>query len=218
MTRAALVDLDGTLVDTTYLHTHAWRRALLSHGIDVPTVRLHKLVGMGASDLLSEVAGEPRPEIEEAWAEEFDTLLDDVRALPGADQLLRTLADRGLVVVVATSGQERHVDESLERLEARDVIGALVNSSEVEASKPAPDLFTAALDRAGARPDDAVAIGDTVWDALAARAAGVLCLGVRTGGNAEAELTEAGCAAVFDDPGHLARELPTSPARHLLSP
>ena len=106
---AVLVDVDGTLVDTNYGHTVAWWRAMRRHGIDASMARLHRLVGMGADQLIDEIVGEPRPDLEDAWAEEFAPFRDEARAFPGAADLLRTLSERGAKVVLATSGQEHDV-------------------------------------------------------------------------------------------------------------
>jgi HAD superfamily hydrolase (TIGR01509 family) len=207
---AALLDVDGTLVDTTFHHALAWWRACIDGGVPTPLWRLHRLIGMGADQLVDEVAGGERPDLEERWIEHFDGMKAELRPLPGAKDLVEALAERGLRVVYATSGREEDVGLQRELVGADDWVTEVVNSGEVEASKPAPDIFRLALERAEVSPERAVVVGDTVWDAKAAAACGVTCIGVRSGGIGDAELREAGAVAVYDDAAHLAAELDRS--------
>lgn len=214
---AALLDLDGTLVDSNYFHVEAWFRALAGAGHTVPMARIHRLVGMGADQLLEEVLGEHDESVEEAWQRRFAELRDDIPALPGAADLVRTLKERGATVVLATSGKPDDVEVLRRALGADEWIDAAVNSSEVESSKPAPDIFARALEVAGAEAADAVVVGDTVWDAKAAAACGLACVAVTCGGISEAELEDAGAAAVYRDPGDLVASLDGSPLGRLLA-
>jgi HAD superfamily hydrolase (TIGR01509 family) len=204
---AVLLDLDGTLVDSNYFHTEAWFRALSGAGHVVPMARIHRLVGMGADQLLEELLGEHDEAVEEAWQAEFARLRDEIPALPGAAGLVRVVKERGATVVLATSGKPDDVDALRRTLGADDWIDAAVNSSEVESSKPAPDIFARALEVVGADPADAVVVGDTVWDVKAASACGVPCVALTCGGIARAELEEAGAVAVRRDPADLVADL-----------
>ena len=214
---AVLVDVDGTLVDTNYGHTVAWWRAMRRHGIDASMARLHRLVGMGADQLIDEIVGEPRPDLEDAWAEEFAPFRDEARAFPGAADLLRTLSERGAKVVLATSGQEHDVARMREAIDAEAWIDEVVSSQEVDASKPAPDIFQLAMRRVDVEPDRAIVIGDTVWDVRAATAADLRCVAVLSGGLARCELLEAGAAGVYDDVADLTAHLDDSPLADLLT-
>ena len=204
---AVLLDLDGTLVDSNWFHTVAWSRALSRHGHVVPMARIHRLVGMGADQLLEELLGEHDEAVEEAWQSAFADLRDEIRALPGAADLARAFKQRGATVVLATSGQPDDVEVLRRTLGADEWIDAAVNSSEVESSKPAPDIFARALDVAGADAGDAVVVGDTVWDVKAAAACDLRCVALTCGGIARAELEEAGAVAVRADPADLVADL-----------
>lgn len=213
-----LVDVDGTLVDTNYLHVLAWHRALAEHGIVVPSARLHRLIGMGGDQLLGEVVGEERPDLEDAWTAQFDALVDEAKPLEGAVDLLRTLHERGATVVLATSGPAEIVARLRELIGGDEFIDAQVSSSEVEASKPAPDIFRLAMERAGASAEATVVVGDTVWDIHAARACGIPTVSVTTGGIDRHELEEAGAAAVYEDLSALLADIDASPIGKLLNP
>jgi HAD superfamily hydrolase (TIGR01509 family) len=193
------VAIDGTLVDSNYQHALAWWRALRDAGRTVPLARLHRLIGMGADQLLEAVVGGPDPALEQASGEHFRQLRDEVTVLPGAEQLLRALAERDFVVVLATSGRQDDVSHMRGLLDADRWIAAEVNSAEAAASKPAPDIFRLALERSGASPTRAVVIGDTGWDIDAAGRCGVPCVAVTTGGWSAVELERRGAVEVYDD-------------------
>jgi phosphoglycolate phosphatase-like HAD superfamily hydrolase len=199
--RAVLLDIDGTLVDTAYHHAIAWQRAFSEHGVEAPTWLLHRRVGMGGDRLVSAVAGDDVERrlgdaIRDAWESRFEELLPEIRPLPGARELPAQLEDAGFGVVLATSAIGRHVDAFLEILGAGRLRDATVSKDDVDASKPAPDLVVVALERAGTR--EAVLVGDTAWDAHAATDAGIPFLGVLTGGYGVSELRDAGAAEVFE--------------------
>jgi HAD superfamily hydrolase (TIGR01549 family) len=217
-TTAVLLDIDGTLVDSNYFHAVAWFRAFRRNGHDVLVSDLHRLVGMGADQLIERVVGEGDESLEQAWQEEFAELRDEIIATPGARDLVRALKERGLTTVYATSGQPQDVDALRSVIGADEWIDEAVSSEEVEASKPAPDIFRLALERAGVGAEDAVVVGDTVWDVEAASACGVVCVAVTTGGISEAELRAAGAAAVYASPEALRADLDASPIGRLLSP
>jgi HAD superfamily hydrolase (TIGR01509 family) len=208
---AVVFDLDGTLVDTTYLHALAWWRTSVAHGLDIPFNRFHQLIGMGGDQLGAELFGGPRPDLEAGRAEQFRLLHDEVRLLPGARELVVAVAGMGHRVVIGTSGEPADVERSLDLLDVAGHLYGVVSSSEVDSSKPAPDIFERALTLAEVDPERAVVVGDTVWDARAAGAAGVASIGLLTGGHATRDLLEAGAAAVFDDPADLLADLDASP-------
>src|SRR3954469_8372182 len=210
-TAAVLLDVDGTLVDTNYLHVLAWFRAFLDAGESVPMWRIHRLVGMGADKLLEELVGGERPDrLECGWSKHYKEAKQLVTPLPGARDLVHALHERGLRVALATSGQQDDVDHIRKVLHADQWIDVVVNSSEVDESKPAPDIFSLARKRLGAPASETVVVGDTVWDVQAAAACGVPCIGVRTGGIAEQELREAGARAVYVDAAELCERLDDS--------
>ena len=210
--RGVLFDVDGTLVDTNYLHALAWRRVFLAHGEEqITTARIHRLVGMGSDELLATLFGRPCPELKPERARHFDALKPEIRAFPRAADLLRALHDRGVRVVLATSADKNDVEALLAAIDADDAIDAVTSATQVEEAKPAPDLFCVALEEAGTDPEATVVVGDTVWDVKAAARAGLACVAVLTGGISRGELEEAGAVAVYDDVAALLDELDDSP-------
>ena len=198
---AAILDVDGTLVDTNYHHALAWYRAFRDRGIVVPLWRLHRHVGMGGDKFIAAVAGD---EVEERFGDElrsrwqafFNELLPEVQPLAGARSLIVDLKEQGRTVVLASSAIQEHLDVFLDKLQARDLVDGWTTKDDVEASKPDPDLVQAALIQAGA--EDAVMVGDTPWDCEAAAQANVPTVAVLTGGYSEQELRDAGAVSVFD--------------------
>ena len=169
---AAILDVDGTLVDTNYQHALCWYRAFREHDIVLPVWRLHRHVGMGGDQFVEAVAGkcveeELGNELRDRWEKLFDELIDEVAPLDGARDLIVDLKRRGHPVVLASSAVEKHVDRFLDLLEARDIADAWTTKDDVEQSKPEPDLVGAALDKAGTH--DSLMVGDTPWDIEAAR-------------------------------------------------
>jgi HAD superfamily hydrolase (TIGR01509 family) len=211
-----IFDIDGTLVDTNYLHAVAWRRAFLETGHDVPTAWVHHRVGMGAGQLLDELIGGEDERVKDAWRRHFDELKPEVRAFPGAAALLRAVAAAGGKVVLGSSSEEADLEVLLDALDAGDVIEAVTSSGDVDEAKPSPDVFRVALDKAGGTADRAIVVGDTVWDVRAARAAGLDCVCVRTGGIDGALLEAEGAVAVYRDPEELTAQLEGSPIGRLL--
>ncbi|MGZ4165172.1 MAG: HAD family hydrolase [Solirubrobacteraceae bacterium] len=215
----AILDIDGTLVDTNYHHAIAWFRAFAAHDIVLPVWRIHRHIGMGGDQLVAAVCGDETERelgdrIRNAEGEEYSRLIGEVRTMEGSRELIVTLKERGHVVVLASSAKQDEVDAYLDLLEARDVADAWTTSGDVEATKPEPDLVRAALDRVDATPDDAVMVGDTPWDVEAARRAGVSTLAVVTGGFAEQELREAGAAGVFESVAELLERLDETSLGH----
>jgi HAD superfamily hydrolase (TIGR01509 family) len=213
----AVLDVDGTLVDSNYQHALAWYRAFRSLGETFPVWRLHRLIGMGGDQLVSAIGGnelEKRigDEARKRQTEEVDKMIGEVAALPGARDLLVAIKERGHTLVLASSGKPHHVDAALDLLDARDVADAWTSSGDVEESKPAPDLLQVALKKVGA-PEDApsVLVGDSTWDVEAAKNAGMPAIVVRSGGFGDEELKDAGAIALFDTPGDLKDALADTP-------
>ncbi|MFG3185358.1 HAD family hydrolase [Streptomyces nigra] len=215
--RIAVLDVDGTLIDSNYHHALAWYRALRSVGETWPVWRLHRLIGMGGDQLVTALGGEDLERrvgdrVREQQGKEVDGLIEEMAPLPGARDLLLAIKERGHRLVLASSGKERHVDAFLDMLDARDIADDWTSSADVEASKPAPDLLHVALQKVGAPPDaPSVMIGDSVWDVEAAKRAGMPALVVRSGGFGDDELRNAGAAALYDTPADLAKALDDTP-------
>lgn len=213
----AVLDVDGTLIDSNYHHALAWYRALRSVGEIHPVWRLHRLIGMGGDQVVTALGGEELErrvgdQAREQQGKEVDALLEEMAPLPGARDLLVAIKDRGHRLVLASSGQQRHVEVFLDALDARDLADDWTTSADVESSKPAPDLLQVALKKLGAPTDaSSVMIGDSVWDIEAARKAGMPAIAVRSGGFGNDELREAGAIAIYDTPGELAKALDDTP-------
>jgi HAD superfamily hydrolase (TIGR01509 family) len=200
MPPAAILDIDGTLVDTNYQHALAWFRALREHGELLPVWRIHRHIGMGGDHLVealcgSEVEAEKGEDIRAVEKERYGELIGEVEPFDGARELIEQLKDRGHAVVLASSAKSDEVDHYLDLLDARELVDAWTDSSDVAATKPEPDLVHAAIDKAGG--GDAVMVGDSTWDCEAAGRAGIETVAVLTGGFSEAELREAGAVIVF---------------------
>ena len=210
--RGVLFDIDGTLVDTNYLHVLAWRRVFLEAGEpEVTCARIHRMVGMGTDELLEALFGRSRPELKPERARHFDALKGDIRAFPRAGELLRALHDRGVRVVRATAAEKGDLEALLEAIDADDAIDEVTSAGEVEHAKPAPDLFCVGLEAAATAADTTVVVGDTVWDVKAAARAGLPCVAVTSGGISRSELEAAGAIAVYEDVGAILDDLDGSP-------
>jgi phosphoglycolate phosphatase-like HAD superfamily hydrolase len=204
-----VLDLDGTLVDSVYVHATAWREAFREVGLDVPTYQLHRSIGMGGDKLVSAVAGEAAENavgdvVRDLHDRLFEARLPEVHQLEGVTDLLEACHEAGLRIVLASSSRADTTDKVLSMVEKAHLIEAVVPGSE-GASKPAPDLVESALERAGSHA--AFLVGDAVWDVESAARAGIPCVGLLTGGYSEAELREAGAIAVHDTPRTLAEHL-----------
>ena len=211
---AALLDVDGTLIDSNYQHALAWFRAFREHGFVLPVWRIHRAVGMGGDQLVPTLLGE---EVDEKQGDEiretrdpiYKELMPEVQPLEGAHELIADLKERGLTIVLASSSPEDELDHYLELLHARDLADAWTTKEDVDATKPAPDLVRAALDKAGT--DSAAMIGDTRWDVEAAGKAGIETVCLMTGGWSEQELRDAGAVAVFESVDELRERLAETP-------
>ena len=197
---AAILDIDGTLVDTNYQHAVAWYRAFRQSGIVLPVWRLHRHIGMGGDQLVAALAGEGFDEkygddVRTAEKALYRAMIDEVEPLEGARDLIVDLKKRGHEVVLASSANADDVDTYLDLLDARTLADGWTTSDDVEATKPEPDLIKAAVEKAGG--GDAVMVGDSTWDCEAAKRAGLETLAVLMGGFSEDELLDAGASAVF---------------------
>ncbi len=200
-TDTVVFDVDGTLVDTNYHHAIAWFRAFQRYDVTPALWRIHRAIGMGGDQLVEAVAGkevEDRhgDDLRDAWTEEFDAFLPEVRPLEGAQALLEDVHDRGLRLVLASSGEKKHVEHYLDLINGRELAEAWTTSDDAEQTKPAPDLIETAM--AKVEGADAVMIGDSTWDAKAAGRAGLPTYALRTGGFSVEELQEAGARRVYD--------------------
>lgn len=212
---AALFDVDGTLVDTPYLHTVMWWHAFERGGYEIPMARIHRAIGMGSDNLVPHLLGREPSRAEYRSLRDghdalFRTYWGHVRPLPGAAELLRACAGRGLTVVLASSAGKDELAALRRAVDADDVITATTNADDADSSKPAPDLVETALRLAGSTADDSVFVGDTVWDVRAARRAGVRCVALTCGGITAADLRAEGAVEVYADPAELCRNLDDS--------
>jgi HAD superfamily hydrolase (TIGR01509 family) len=211
-----LFDVDGTLVDTNYLHAAAWWDAFRAFGRDVAMSQVHRLIGQGSERLVESVLGEPNDDIVGAHSDFFAPRLHDLRAFDGAAELLRKVKSDGLTVVLATSASGKDASFFRQALDADDVIDAVTTNDDAESSKPDPDIVETAMAKTDLRAEECLFVGDTVWDIEAARQAGLDCLCVLTGGISEAELRDAGAIAVYRDLRHLLEEYDGSPLADLV--
>lgn len=200
MDPAVLLDVDGTLADTVWLHTVAWKEAFRRAGVDVASHRIHPLVGMGADRLVAEIVGAADERIADLHLEEHLARRDLIRPLPGARALVRLLHERGARSVLATSASGEELDVLRTALDVDDWVAGWTSSDDAERSKPDPDIFAAALELVGGPDTPAVVVGDTRWDVEAGRALDLPVVGLTTGGAREAELRAAGAVEVCADP------------------
>lgn len=216
MAVAAILDIDGTLVDTNYQHTIAWYRAFAECGVQPAAWRIHRHIGMGGDQLVEAVAGrevdaEHGEAIRDAEKRFYAELIDEIRPFDGARELIAELKARGHTVVLASSAHGDDVEHYVDQLDARELVDAWTTSADVEQTKPEPDLVAAAIAKAGEL--SAVMVGDTVWDVEAADRADVKTIGVLTGGFSDSELRQAGAVAVFESVIELRERLDSTPLR-----
>jgi HAD superfamily hydrolase (TIGR01509 family) len=214
MPPAAILDVDGTLVDTNYHHTLAWYRAIRRHEIVLPLWRVHRHIGMGGDQLVRALCGE---DVEERLGDDirrteeglYMELIDEVEPLPHARRLIEVLRRRGHAVVLASSAKSHEVDRYLDLLDARALVDGWTTAADVEHTKPHPDLVAAGLEKAGGGPG--VMVGDSTWDCEAARRCGVRTIGLLTGGFSKHELLDAGAEVVFESIAALIDEIERTP-------
>ncbi|MDJ0354547.1 HAD family hydrolase [Paenarthrobacter sp. PH39-S1] len=211
-----LFDVDGTLIDSSYLHTIAWWEAFRRYGLDVPMASIHRAVGMGGDKLIGHLLGADRDQdndaaLEAAHGAIFSTRWPSLRPFAGAKDLLVQCADAQLAVVLATSAKRDDLTVLRAALDADASIDAATSSADAQESKPAPDILAAALRAGHLEAENVVFVGDSVWDVQAAAKLSIPCIGVTCGGTSEAELKDAGAVAVFEGPQQLLSNLAQSP-------
>jgi HAD superfamily hydrolase (TIGR01509 family) len=202
MAKVVVLDIDGTLMDTNYLHTEAWARAFEKAGHRVPRVKLHREIGKGAGLLIREFVDDDEAveEIQNFHSEFYEGFQKFGHPLPGAKELVSSLKERGYEVWFVTSAKDEELEHHMQELGADGNIDGVVNSSAVGNPKPAPDIFEETLRRAGATADETVAVGDARWDVEAAKAAGIRTVAVLSGGAFhEEDLKQAGAVDVYED-------------------
>ncbi|MEU9572759.1 HAD family hydrolase [Streptomyces massasporeus] len=206
--RAAVFDVDGTLVDTNHLHVVAWWEAFRQAGHEVPMHAIHRAVGLPSTDLVAHLLGEDRDTDQDADISAghkalYGQYFDRLPALPGAGDLLRRLHRDGWTVVLATSAGGAELGALRRAIDADEAIAATASADDVAEGKPSPEPVEHALELAGVPAERAVFVGDTVWDMRAGTRAGVRCLGVLSGGIPRADLEDSGADAVYADPADL---------------
>lgn len=218
-TRAVLFDIDGTLIDSNYLHIDAWARAFVAVGRPVDSWRIHRAIGMDSSTLMRSLVGDDVDRVgDEAkrlhgvYMAETASLL---RPFQRARELLRMVAARNVRVLLATSAPPEELERLLLALDCDDAIFAVTSADDVENAKPDPEVIQAALKKGEVSAENAIMVGDAIWDIEAAALAGVSCLAVECGGTGKAALTQAGALAVYDDPAALLASLDQSPVARL---
>jgi HAD superfamily hydrolase (TIGR01549 family) len=214
MPPAAILDVDGTLVDTNYHHAIAWYRAFRQNGVLLPIWRIHRHIGMGGDQLVNALGGEQLEnekgdDIRAAESVLYGELMSEVEPLEDARELIEDLKESGHAVVLASSAKKQEVDHYLDLLDARELADDWTTSDDVEATKPEPDLVVAAVEKAGG--GEAVMVGDSTWDCEAAKRAGVDTIAVLTGGFSESELRDAGALVVYSSINDLRESLDETP-------
>jgi HAD superfamily hydrolase (TIGR01509 family) len=206
-----LFDIDGTLVDSNYLHVQAWYRAFSDADVEVEAWRIHRSIGMDGSTLLKTLAGDAdedtRSRLKDLHSRYYKETIPLLRRLPGARELLEAVDGLGLQIVLATSAPEDELAILREVLASDKLVSAVTSSNDVDTAKPQPDIVDVALERAGVDADHAVFIGDTVWDVEACNRAGVPTIAVLSGGVSRGELEKAGAQAVFEDTKELCEHI-----------
>ncbi len=210
MARAAILDIDGTLVDTNYQHAIAWYRAFRDNELTLPIWRIHRHIGMGGDQLVSALAGEEFDErhgddVREVESEHYMSLIDEVEPMDGARDLIVALCESDQSVVPASSAKDDEVEHYLDLLDCREIVDAWTTSADVEATKPEPDLVVSALEKVDAT--EGVMVGDTPWDVKAAKGAGVETLAVLTGGFSEPSCARPSAVEVFESVRELCERL-----------
>ena len=210
----AILDIDGTLVDTNYHHALAWYRAFRAHGFVVQLWRIHRHIGMGGDQLVASLIGEEADEqhgdgIRDAEKQAYMAVIAEVMPLEGARELIADVKERGHTVVLASSAKADEVDHYVDLLVARELVDGWTTSADVEQTKPQPDLVVAALEKGGG--GDAVMVGDSTWDCRAAGNADIESIGVLTGGFSRDELRDAGASWVYESIVEMRRDLDSTP-------
>jgi HAD superfamily hydrolase (TIGR01493 family) len=204
---AVLFDVDGTLVDSNYLHVYAWTRAFQEAGIAVESWRIHRSIGMDGNRLIQSLSGDADDDAAKQAEELHTRYLKEtaplLRPLPGARELLERVSSLGLQIVLASSANEDELSLSRTVLDCDDLVSAATSSEDVDVAKPDPTIIEIAMERVGVDADHAVYVGDAVWDVIGCRRAGVPAIGLLSGGVSRDELESAGAQAVFENPRDL---------------
>ena len=214
MPPAAILDVDGTLVDTNYQHAIAWYQAFRQYDCHLPIWRIHRHIGMGGDQLVEALAGkdfdeEHGDDVRAAEKALYLAAIPTVEPLGESRELIEDLKDQGRKVVLASSAKADEIEHYLDLLDARELADDWTTSADVEETKPEPDLVIAALDKLGTK--DAVMVGDTPWDVEAAKKAGIETVCILTGGFSRDELEEAGAVAVFESVAELRKRIGDTP-------
>jgi HAD superfamily hydrolase (TIGR01509 family) len=201
--RAALFDIDGTLVDSNYLHVDAWSRAFVDVGHPVDAWRIHRSIGMDGEKLLdtllADADDETRARATKRHDRHHESNSDRLRPFHGAREVLNELSSRGIIVVLATSAPEKELQNLRKVLDVDDLVDVVTSAEDVDTAKPSPDIVEVALERASVSPNEAIMVGDSTWDMQAASRAGVTAIGVLSGGISADALRAAGASRVYAD-------------------
>lgn len=213
--RGVLFDVDGTLVDSNYLHAVAWWQAFRRMDLDVPMSAVHRAIGMGGDKLVEHLLGEDRDKDQDEKLDEthgaiFSTWWPSLRSFDGAKELLLACAGKELTVVLASSASEPELKVLRTVIDADAAIAAATSSSDAEESKPSPDILQAALDSSALTAEDTIFVGDSVWDVKAAAELKIPTIGLLCGGTSEAELRDAGASEIWENPRELLENLDSS--------
>jgi len=213
---AVLFDIDGTLVDSNYVHVVAWMHAFRSAGCRIEARRIHQAIGMDSSKLLQRLLGGQAEalgdQVKKEHSRRYSELVPLLQPFEGAQQLLRAMTENGVKVVLATSAPPDELTRLRELLDVDDAVDSVTNAEDVDTAKPAPDIVQVALERSGIGPSEAILVGDTVWDVRAANQAGVASIAVTSGGVAEAVLLQEGAACVYDGVRELLNHFTAGPS------
>ena len=220
--RGILFDVDGTLIDSSYIHTISWWGAFRQHGYDIPMASIHHFVGMGGDRLVDSLLPDDRDksldsEVMASHAALYASHWPALRRFDGARELLAQCHAAGLAVALASSARNQDLQVMKSILDADAYIDGATSANDAEESKPAPDILVAALEAISVDAADAVFVGDAVWDMKAAAALGIPSIGVTCGGISAAELRDAGAVEVFEGPRDLLENLKTSAAGRVLT-
>ena len=214
MAKAALLDVDGTLIDANYQHALAWYLAFREHDITLPVWKIHRAVGMGGDQLVPALVGqevdqEKGDDIRDKRSDIYEDLIEEVAPFEGAHELVCDLLERDISVVLASSASEEELEHYLDLLDVRTLVDAWTTRDDVEQTKPEPDLVKAALEKVDGA--EAVMVGDTKWDIEAAARVGVPTVCVMTGGWSRQELQDAGAVQVYESVEELRGKLDETP-------
>lgn len=202
MIRVVIFDVDGTLMDTNYLHVEAWARAFSAVKHPVPRATIHPQIGKGSDLMLGALLSNKalHGQADELHSQFFAEMKHHGYPLPGAKEIIAALSSQPIAIWLATSAKAEELEHHVQSLEAKDKLAGLVSSADVDNAKPAPDIFQLTLERAGCSPQESIVVGDTIWDIQSAQGCGLQTIAVSTGGAfSREELYAAGAVAVYKD-------------------